>query len=64
MDTANLCSEWQYVERNGNCLNIDEKMRIQLAVRELRSDLCLDPTSEDGKVWLMAKVTGKCLNMM
>jgi hypothetical protein len=43
----------KYVEANGCCLNIDEKMRLSFAVEELKLDLNLtDP------VYLVAKVTG------
>jgi len=53
MDCEKLSNQWQYVERNGCCLNIDEKMRLGLAVKELKHDLGLK------KVWLFGKITGK-----
>jgi hypothetical protein len=31
----------QYIERNGCCLNVEEKMRLHLAFQELRTDLNL-----------------------
>jgi len=42
----------QYVERNGCCLNIDEKIKLGLALGELMADL--SPT----EVWFLGKITG------
>jgi len=42
----------KYVEANGFCFNIDEKMRYGFALAELMNDLKLS------KVWLLGKVTG------
>ena len=53
MDCSKLLEEMQYIERNGVCLNIDEKMRFNLAINELKCDLGLTETA------LIAKVTGK-----
>ena len=43
----------QYIERNGVCLNIDEKMRLNLAITELKCDLGIED------VVLIAKISGK-----
>lgn len=53
MDSDKMTSEMQYVEKNGCCFNIDEKMRLGLAIKELKNDLSLK------KVWLVGKITGK-----
>jgi hypothetical protein len=53
MDSDLLDSQMQYIERNGCCLNIDEKMRLTLAFQELKTDLNLSA------IWLTAKITGK-----
>jgi hypothetical protein len=47
----------QYIERNGCCLNIEEKMRLSLAFQELKSDLNLST------IWFTAKITGKYLKL-
>ena len=52
MDCSKLAEQWQYVERNGVCFNIDEKMRCNLAIQELKSDLGLKT------IYLIAKVSG------
>jgi len=46
-------AEMKYVEASGCCLNIDEKMRLDLAVKELEADYHLE------KLWFWGKVTGK-----
>jgi len=43
----------KYVEANGFCFNIDEKMRYGFALAELMNDLKLS------KVWLLGKVIGR-----
>lgn len=53
MDFGKLSEQWQYVERNGVCLNVDERMRLTLAVNELKCDLGISDVA------LVAKVTGK-----
>ena len=53
MNCSKLSDEMQYIERNGVCLNIDEKMRLNLAINELKCDLNLTDCA------LIAKVTGK-----
>jgi len=53
MDFDKLSSNLQYIERNGCCLNIEEKMRLGLAVKELKCDLNLC------KVLFYGKITGK-----
>ena len=53
MDCSKLTDQMQYIERNGVCLNIDEKMRLSLAINELKCDLGLKDIA------LIAKVTGK-----
>ena len=53
MDCSKLSDQMQYIERNGVCFNIDEKMRLSLAINELKCDLGLK------HVALIAKVTGK-----
>lgn len=54
MDSDKLESQMKYVEANGCCLNIDEKMRLCYAIEELKLDLNIsDP------VYLVAKVSGK-----
>ena len=45
----------KYVEANGCCFNIDEKMKFGFALNELAFDLKLD------KVWLVGKVQGKSI---
>jgi hypothetical protein len=50
MDSDKLNAEMQYVERNGSCLNVDEKVRLSLAVKELKADLGLN------KVWIIGKI--------
>lgn len=40
----------QYIERNGCCLNIDEKMRLQIAFSELENDLGHDRIAWAGKI--------------
>jgi len=52
MNCSKLSDEMQYIERNGVCLNIDEKMRLNLAINELKCDLNLTDCA------LIAKVTG------
>lgn len=46
MEPQNLSSYWQYIERNGQCLNIEEKMRLSIAIKELCTDLNTD------KLWI------------
>ena len=53
MECSKLSDQMQYIERNGVCLNIDEKMRLNLAINELKCDLGLKTVA------LIAKVTGK-----
>jgi hypothetical protein len=53
MDCSKLSDQMQYIERNGVCFNIDEKMRLNLAINELKCDLNLKDVA------LIAKVTGK-----
>jgi len=43
----------KYVEANGCCFNIDEKMKLEFALFELAHELKLE------KVWLVGKVQGK-----
>ena len=52
MDSEKLCSSLQYIERNGNTFNIDEKMRLGLACKELKTDMGFD------KIWVVSKITG------
>ena len=56
MDIDKMDLEMKYVEANGCCLNIDEKMKLSFAIDELSMDLGLT-----GGVALVAKVTGKLL---
>ena len=53
MDCSKLSDQMQYIERNGICFNIDEKMRLNLAINELKCDLGITECA------LIAKVTGK-----
>lgn len=53
MDTDKLQSHMQYVERNGVCLNIEEKMRLGIAFQELKNDLGLTT------VFFVGKISGK-----
>ena len=53
MDSDLLDSQMQYVERNGCCLNVDEKLRLSLAFQELKTDLNLN------QIWFTAKISGK-----
>ena len=48
-----FAAQLQFVERSGNTLSIEEKMKITLAVKELSLDLGLV------SVALVAKVSGK-----
>ena len=41
MDFEKLQSHMQYVERNGNTLNIEERMKLGCAVMELKADMGL-----------------------
>ena len=52
MDVDKLQSHMQYVERSGNTLNIEEKMKLGTAIMELKVDLSLT------QVWLYAKISG------
>lgn len=53
MKAQKMSSEMQYVEKNGCCLNIEEKMRLDLALKELIIDL------GHSNVWFFGKVSGK-----
>jgi hypothetical protein len=53
MNSDTFASHLQYVERNGCCLNIEEKMRLAISVRELRNDV------QAKEVSIMGKITGK-----
>ena len=53
MDSKKFSSEFQYIERNGCTFNMEEKMRLGLAIGELRSDLNLSAC------FIIGKVTGK-----
>ena len=53
MEGTKAQQEMKYVEANGNCFSIDEKMRYWFALTELKNDLKLD------KVWLLGKITGR-----
>jgi hypothetical protein len=53
MNYDNFNSHLQYIERSGNTLNIDEKIRLDLAVKELKLDLGL------AHVYIVGKITGK-----
>jgi radial spoke head protein 9 len=52
MDSDKMSAHLQYVERNGNTLNIDEKMKLGLAIMELKTDMALE------QCWMFAKITG------
>jgi len=47
-----MAEHMQYVERNGCCLNIEEKIKLGLAISELMSDLGLK------KCYFVGKITG------
>ena len=53
MDSKKFSSEFQYIERNGCTFNMEEKMKLGLAIGELRSDLNLT------HCFIVGKVTGK-----
>ena len=53
MDVMKMGEHMQYVEKNGCCLNIEEKIKLGLAISELCSDLGLK------KCWFVGKITGK-----
>ena len=53
MDTDKLDAQLQFIEKNGVCLNVDEKIRLDVAFRELKSDLHLS------KLYFVGKVSGK-----
>ena len=53
MESTKAMQEMKYVEANGACFNIDEKMRYAFALAELKNDLKLT------KVWLLGIVTGR-----
>lgn len=55
MNFDSFYSHLQYVERSGNTFNIDEKMRLGLAVKQLKLDLCLN------EVYIVGKITGKLI---
>lgn len=53
MDSTKARQEMKYIEANGCCFNIDEKMKFGFALEELANDLKLS------KVWLVGKIQGK-----
>jgi len=53
METKDFSSQFQYIERNGCTFNLEEKMKLGLALGELKADLNLT------KCYIMGKVTGK-----
>ena len=53
MDVMKMGEYMQYVERNGCCLNIEEKIKLGLAISELMSDLNLQ------RCYFVGKVTGR-----
>lgn len=53
MNFDKMNSHMQYIERNGNTFNIDEKMRMGLAIKELNTDMGFD------KILVFGKITGK-----
>ena len=57
MESGLLDSQMQYIERNGCCLNVEEKLRLALAFQELKTDLNLT------QIWFTAKITGKKIKM-
>ena len=48
-----LEAELKYIEINGCCFNIEEKIKLTFAIEELKNDLGLT------RIWLIGKVTGK-----
>lgn len=53
MNVLHMQEQMQYVERNGCTLNIEEKIKLGLALAELRTDLNLVTT------YFVGKITGK-----
>jgi len=53
MDIDKLDAQMQYVEKNGVCLNVEEKIRLNLAFKQLKADLGLP------KVYFLGKIQGK-----
>lgn len=39
MDVTKMASHMQYVENQGVCLNVEEKIKLGLAIQELMGDL-------------------------
>jgi len=39
MDIAKMAQHMQYVENQGVCLNVEEKLKLSLAIHELMGDL-------------------------
>ena len=50
MNIDALDSRMQYIERNGCCLNIDEKMKLQIAFSELENDIGHNMIAWTGKI--------------
>ena len=53
MDSDKLDAHFQYVERNGACLNVEERTHLSIAFREIKVDLKLS------RVFFVGKVSGK-----
>lgn len=53
MESTKIQQEMKFVEANGCCFNIDEKMKFGFALTELANDLNLS------QVWMVGKVQGK-----
>lgn len=54
MDFDNFNNHLQYVENNGFTFNMDEKLRLSLAVKELKQDIKVK------NVKILGKICGKC----
>ena len=55
MEVMKMEAEMQYVQKNGCCLNVEENMKLGLAIAELIEDL------KNPKVypWFLGKINGK-----
>lgn len=50
MDFRNLNNHFQYIESSGNTFNIEEKLKLQLAIKDLINDLNVRNVKVVGKI--------------
>ena len=53
MDISKMGQHMQYVENQGVCLNVEEKIKLGLAIHELMGDLQMK------SCYFVGKITGK-----